>query len=102
MSEPKVDLLLKFISRSGTTYDPGIKWVSELIEIAGGTDIFPNYANQAAAKDRFVTSSDVITAPDDLMVRKEIRPEKIAARPGWGIQNGRIIEIKSPLMAPQH
>ena len=38
----------------------GIKWVSELIEIAGGTDIFPNYANQAAAKDRFVKSSEVI------------------------------------------
>ena len=69
----------------------GIKWVSELIEIAGGTDIFPNYANQAAAEDRFVTSCG-----------KKVRPEKIANRPGWetipAIQNGRIKEIKSPLI----
>ena len=84
----------------------GIKWVSELIEIAGGTDIFPNYANQAAAKDRFVTSSEVISAAPDVILAswcgKKVRPEKIAARPGWNtipaIQNGRIVEIKSPLI----
>ena len=84
----------------------GIKWVSELIEIAGGTDIFPNYANQAAAKDRFVTSSEVISAAPNVILAswcgKKVRPEKIAARPGWNtipaIQNGRIVEIKSPLI----
>ena len=84
----------------------GIKWVSELIEIAGGTDIFPNYANQAAAKDRFVTSNEVILAGPDVILAswcgKKVRPEKIANRPGWdtipAIQNGRIREIKSPLI----
>ena len=84
----------------------GIKWVSELIEIAGGTDIFPNYANQAAAKDRFVTSSEVISAAPDVILAswcgKKVRPEKIASRPGWdtipAIQKGRIKEIKSPLI----
>ena len=80
--------------------------VSELIEIAGGTDVFPNYANQAAAKDRFVTSSEVISAAPDVILAswcgKKVRPEKIAARPGWdtipAIQNERITEIKSPLI----
>ena len=84
----------------------GIKWVSELIEIAGGTDIFPNYANQAAAKDRFVTSNEVILAAPDVILAswcgKKVRPEKIANRSGWdsipAIQNGRIKEIKSPLI----
>jgi len=84
----------------------GIKWVSELIEVAGGTDIFPNYANQAAAKDRFVTSSEVIAAAPDVILAswcgKKVRPEKIANRPGWdtipAVQNGRIKEIKSPLI----
>ena len=84
----------------------GIKWVSELIGIAGGIDIFPNYANQAAAKDRFVTSNEVILAAPDVILAswcgKKVRPEKIAARQGWdtipAIQNGRIKEIKSPLI----
>ena len=84
----------------------GIKWVSELIEIAGGTDIFPNYANQAAAKDRFVKSNEVILAAPDVILAswcgKKVRPEKIANRSGWdtipAVQNGRIIEIKSPLI----
>ena len=84
----------------------GIKWVSELIEIAGGTDIFPNYANQAAAKNRFVKSNEVILAAPDVILAswcgKKVRPEKIANRPGWenipAVQNGRIIEIKSPLI----
>ena len=84
----------------------GIKWVSELIEVAGGTDIFPNYANQAAAKDRFVTSSEVIAAAPDVILAswcgKKVRPEKIANRPGWdtipAVQNGHIKEIKSPLI----
>ena len=83
-----------------------IKWVSELIEIAGGTDVFPNYANKAAAKDRFVTSNEVILAGPDVILAswcgKKVRPEKIANRPGWdtipAVQNGRIREIKSPLI----
>ena len=84
----------------------GIKWVSELIEIAGGEDVFPELANQAAASDRFVTSEQVIEAAPDLILAswcgKKVRTEKIAVRPGWGtipaVQNGRIVEIKSPLI----
>lgn len=84
----------------------GIHWVSELVQIAGGTDIFPDLAVQAAAKDRFVTSEQVIAAAPDVILAswcgKKVRPEKIAARPGWdripAVRAGRITEIKSPLI----
>lgn len=84
----------------------GIQWVSELIELAGGIEAFPQYARAPAAKDRFVTSEEVINAAPDIIIGswcgKKLRPEKIMARSGWGsipaIQNNRIHEIKSPLI----
>ena len=84
----------------------GIKWVSELVEIAGGREIFPHLCGQKAAKDRFVRSADVIEAAPDIILAswcgKKVRPEKIAARAGWqtvpAVQTGRIHEIKSPLI----
>ncbi|MEM0899901.1 MAG: cobalamin-binding protein [Pseudomonadota bacterium] len=84
----------------------GIKWVSELVEIAGGVDVFPALANEPAAKDRFVTSEQVIDAAPDVILAswcgKKVRSEKMIARPGWenipAVQTGRIVEIKSPLI----
>ncbi|MEM8794257.1 MAG: cobalamin-binding protein [Pseudomonadota bacterium] len=84
----------------------GIKWVSELIEIAGGEEVFPSYAKEAAATNRIVTSDQVIAAKPDVIIAswcgKKVRPEKIAARPGWdvipAVQSARITEIKSPLI----
>lgn len=84
----------------------GIKWVSELIEIAGGQDVFPKKANESAAPDRIVASEDVIAAAPDVILAswcgKKVRPEKIMARPGWqnipAVRHGRIVEIKSPLI----
>ena len=84
----------------------GIYWVSELIEIAGGRDVFPHLACQKAAQDRIVTSDQVIDAKPDVILAswcgKKVRPEKIAARAGWdqipAIRAGRITEIKSPLI----
>ena len=84
----------------------GIGWVSELIGIAGGRDVFADLARQGAAKDRFVTSDDVIAAAPDVIIAswcgKKVRPERIAARPGWeaipAVRAGRIHEIKSPLI----
>lgn len=84
----------------------GIKWVSELIEIAGGQEVFPAQANAPAAKDRIVTPEQVIAAAPEVILAswcgKKVRPEKIAARPGWeripAVSTGRIVEIKSPLM----
>jgi len=84
----------------------GIQWVSELVEVAGGQDVFPAQAREAAAMDRVVTSDQVIAAQPDVILAswcgKKVRPEKIAARPGWAdipaVRTGRIVEIKSPLI----
>ena len=84
----------------------GIRWVSELIAIAGGRDAFPDLAAQPAARDRIVTSEAVISAAPEVILAswcgKKVRPEKIAARPGWegipAVRTGRITEIKSPLI----
>jgi iron complex transport system substrate-binding protein len=84
----------------------GIKWVSELVEIAGGRDIFPQLAMQKAAKDRFVTSEQVIKAAPNVILAswcgKKVRPEKVASRPGWqdipAVKNQQIAEIKSALI----
>jgi iron complex transport system substrate-binding protein len=84
----------------------GIGWVSELIEIAGGTDIFADLAAQAAAKDRIVTSEQVIAGRPDVVIAswcgKKVRTDSFKAREGWAevpaVAAGRIVEIKSPLI----
>jgi iron complex transport system substrate-binding protein len=84
----------------------GIGWVSELIEIAGGVDVFSSLRTQKAAKDRFVTSHAVIVAAPDLILAswcgKKVVPDKIRRRPGWeaipAVRHGHIVEIKSPLI----
>ncbi|MDB5501649.1 MAG: cobalamin-binding protein [Tardiphaga sp.] len=84
----------------------GIGWVSELIEIAGGEDIFPDLRFQKAAKDRIVTPDAVRDAAPDVILAswcgKKVVPDKMRQRPGWGdipaIRENRIVEIKSPLI----
>lgn len=84
----------------------GIKWVSELIEIAGGCEAFPQIAGMKSARDRILTSDQVIAAAPEVILAswcgKKVRPERIAARPGWdaipAVRNGRITEIKSSLI----
>jgi len=84
----------------------GIGWVSELVSIAGGTDIFADRAKAGAARDRIVSAEDVITAAPEIILAswcgKKVRPERIASRPGWetvpAVQAARIFEIKSPLI----
>ncbi len=84
----------------------GIGWVSELIEIAGGTDVFCRLRGAAAATDRIVTSEAVIAAAPELILAswcgKRVVPGRIAGRPGWAevpaVRSGRIVEIKSPLI----
>lgn len=84
----------------------GLKWVSELIEIAGGQDVFPQLAAMPSARDRIITSDQVIAAAPEVILAswcgKKVRPEKIKARPGWdtipAIRSNRIVEIKSPLI----
>lgn len=84
----------------------GIHWVSELIGVAGGRDAFPLLSPMKSARDRIVTPDQVIAAAPDVILAswcgKKVRPERIAARPGWesipAVRDGRIVEIKSPLI----
>ena len=84
----------------------GIGWVSELIKIAGGADVFPDLAVQKAAKDRIVSPEAVIAAAPDAILAswcgKKVVLEKIRDRPGWSkipaVRTNRIVEIKSPLI----
>jgi iron complex transport system substrate-binding protein len=81
----------------------GIRWVHELVEIAGGGPVFPELRHASLAKDRIVSSDRVIAAAPDVIVGswcgKPVRPAKIAGRSGWGavpaVRNARIYEIKS-------
>ena len=81
-----------------------IRWVSELIGIAGGDDCFPELAQMPMGKDRIIASSQTIvdSAPDIIigsLCGKKFRPEKAAAREGWqdvpAVRNHQIFEIKS-------
>lgn len=84
----------------------GIGWVSELIEIAGGEDIFAELRGGQSATERIVTPETVVERRPDVILAswcgKKVRPERIAARPGWSsvpaVAAGRIVEIKSSLI----
>lgn len=87
-------------------YDPlisGIRWVEELVEIAGGDPIFPELDRASLAKDRIVTGEQVIARAPDAIIGswcgKPVRPARIAARPGWqdvpAVRHGHIYEVKS-------
>jgi iron complex transport system substrate-binding protein len=84
-----------------------IRWVSELIGIAGGDDIFPERAQASLGKDRIVADPlDVVAQAPDLIIGswcgKKFRPERVAARPGWqdvpAVRHGELHEVKSPLI----
>lgn len=84
-----------------------IRWVSELISIAGGDDIFPELAMCSLGKDRIVTDpGEVVRRSPDIIIGswcgKKFRPERVALRPNWGeipaVLNGESHEIKSPLI----
>ena len=84
----------------------GIGWVSDLIAIAGAQDCFAHLRHHQGARDRIIGYQDVLEAQPDIIVAswcgKKVRPEKIAARPGWAdlpaVKSGAIYEIKSPLI----
>ncbi len=84
----------------------GIAWVSELIEAAGGTDIFADRAGGKSARERIVTTEEIIARQPDIIIGswcgKKFRAEKVAARPGFerisAVRNGALHEIKSPII----
>ena len=84
----------------------GIGWVSELVDIAGGIDIFADHAGRGAAKDRVVRIDEVVAQEPDLIIGswcgKKFRPERVMARPGFdrtpAVQHQDVYEIKSSLI----
>jgi iron complex transport system substrate-binding protein len=84
----------------------GIGWVSELVEAAGGIDVFADRRSGKSAKDRFVSAEEVIEREPDIIIGswcgKKFRAEKLASRPGFdgipAVQRGALYEIKSPLI----
>ena len=81
-----------------------IRWVSELVAVAGGDDVFPELAVQSMGRDRVIADAQELArrAPDLIIgswCGKKFRPEKVAARAGWAevpaVRDGELHEIKS-------
>ncbi len=81
-----------------------IRWVSELMGIAGGDDCFPELATQSLGKNRIIADgAEIVRRNPDIIIGswcgKKFRPEKVAARPGWenvnAVKNQQLFEIKS-------
>jgi iron complex transport system substrate-binding protein len=84
-----------------------IRWVSELIGIAGGDDVFPERALCPLGKDRILGDAEEVVrrAPDIILgswCGKRFRPDRVASRIGWdgvpAVRDGELHEIKSPLI----
>jgi iron complex transport system substrate-binding protein len=81
----------------------GIRWVEELVEIAGGAPIFPELASAALAKDRIVDPQAVAQRDPEVIFAswcgKKMKKATIVSRPGWdrvtAVRDDRIYEIKS-------
>jgi len=81
----------------------GIRWVEELVTIAGGDPIFPELLDRGLAKDRILDPDEVVRRAPDLILAswcgKKVKPERIVARAGWdaipAVARGAIVEIRS-------
>ncbi|HEY8010917.1 MAG TPA: ABC transporter substrate-binding protein [Rudaea sp.] len=85
----------------------GIRWVAELVRIAGGDDIFPELAQKSLARDRIIADpAEVIRRAPDIIIGswcgKRFRADKVTARAGWeatpAVRDGQLHEIKSPII----
>ncbi len=81
-----------------------IRWVSELLAIAGGEDCFLELSREPLGKDRIIQDpAEIARRRPDIVIGswcgKKFRPERVAARPGWqdvpAVQNRQLFEIKS-------
>jgi iron complex transport system substrate-binding protein len=92
-----------FFEEWDTPLISGIRWVEELVEIAGGDPIFPELRDKALGKDRIVDPAAVIERNPDVIVAswcgKAMKKRTIVERPGWdrvaAVRADHIYEIKS-------
>ena len=84
-----------------------IRWVSELIGVAGGVDCFPELARQSLGRDRIIADPlEVVRRAPDIILGswcgKKFRPERVKARAGWdsvpAVVHGHVTEIKSSII----
>ena len=84
-----------------------IGWVSELIGVAGGDEVFPECAASSLARGRILADpSEVIRRAPDIVIGswcgKKFRPGRVAARAGWeaipAVRDGELHEVKSPII----
>jgi iron complex transport system substrate-binding protein len=81
----------------------GIRWVEELVEIAGGTPVFPELRHASLAKARIVSADRVIAAAPEVFIGswcgKPVRKDRVRTRAGWEgvpfVRDDRIFEVKS-------
>lgn len=85
----------------------GIRWVAELVRLAGGDDIFPERATESLAKNRILPDDTqiIVRAPDIVFgswCGKKFQPGKVTSRPGWenvpAVRDRELHEIKSPII----
>ena len=85
----------------------GIRWVSELVSIAGGEDCFPELAAEPLGKHRIIEDgARVVDRSPDIIIGswcgKKFRPERVAERPGWdatpAVRDGQVHEVKSAII----
>jgi iron complex transport system substrate-binding protein len=83
-----------------------IEWVSELIEIAGGRNVFADRARGKLAKERFVTAEEVVRADPEVVLAswcgKAFERAAFEARPGFStlsaVRQGRVLEVPSAII----
>ena len=94
-----------FFEEWDTPHISAIRWVSELMGIAGGDDCFPELAQQSLGKQRIIADgAEIVQRQPDIILGswcgKKFRPENVAARAGWqdvpAVRHQQLFEIKSP------
>ena len=81
----------------------GIRWVDELVEVAGGEPVFPRLREQHSATGRVVTPAEVAAANPDVVIAswcgRKVNKKQIRGRENWSqveaVLRGNIYEIKS-------
>ena len=84
----------------------GIRWVEELVEIAGGDPVFPELRNEQGAKGRIVDPGEVAMRQPDVVIAswcgRKVDKSKISTRVGWeavpAVRSGQIHEVKSAVI----
>ena len=81
----------------------GIRWVEELLEVAGGICIFPELRQHQSAKDRIIQPEEVIARDPEIIIAswcgRPVKKAVIRNRPGWSqisaIRHNHLYEVKS-------